>query len=186
MTDEPPKAAAKAVRRVVLGRVLGPHGLRGGIRVRWLGDGPEDLLRLAEVALGAGPEDAAPRSFPVESAAPGRPGEVRLELRGVGDRDAAAALRGLLVMAESAALAPLPEGEYYWFQFVGCRVEDEQGRTIGTIREIWETGAVDVLVVEGEDGRRRLLPAAEDLLKEVDIEGRRIAVEAIPGLLDPV
>jgi 16S rRNA processing protein RimM len=103
----------------------------------------------------------------------------------VGDREAAQALRGLWVSADRRALQPLPAGEYYWCELVGCRVEDQAGRPIGTVREIWETGAHDVLVVEGEDGRRRLLPAAEAFLKEVDVAGRRIAIDVIEGLLDP-
>ena len=62
------------------------------------------------------------------------------------------------------------------------------GRTafpvIGTVRGIWETGAPDVLVVEDADGAEHLIPAAEALLLEVDIEGGRIVVDAIPGLVD--
>jgi 16S rRNA processing protein RimM len=110
---------------------------------------------------------------------------VRLRLRGVADRDAAEALRGLLVLAERELLPPLAEGEHYWFELIGCRVETTAGEPIGSVREIWETGAHDVLVVEAEDGTRRLVPAAQELLKEVDIEGRRVVVEPIPGLLDP-
>jgi len=178
------KAAAGAAGRVVLGRVVGAHALGGEIRVGWLGDGPEHLLAAGELSLGAGgPGD---RSFAVEAARAGRPGEVRLRLRGVRDREAAEALRGLWVSTDRGALEPLPEGEYYWCELVGCRVEDQAGRPIGTVREIWETGAHDVLVVEGEDGRRRLLPAAEAFLKEVDVAGRRIAIDVIEGLLDPL
>jgi 16S rRNA processing protein RimM len=53
------------------------------------------------------------------------------------------------------------------------------------VKEIWETGAHDVLVVEGEDGRRVLLPAAREFLREVDVAGRRVVIDVIPGLLDP-
>ena len=60
------------------------------------------------------------------------------------------------------------------------------GRTIGTVKEIWETGAHDVLVVEGEDGRSCLVPTARALMKEVDVEAGRIVVEDLPGLFDPV
>jgi 16S rRNA processing protein RimM len=54
------------------------------------------------------------------------------------------------------------------------------------VSELWETGAHDVLVVAGQDGQRRLVPAAQEFLKEVDVQQRRIVIEAIPGLLDPV
>ena len=60
------------------------------------------------------------------------------------------------------------------------------GRSIGTVKEIWETGAHDVLVVEREDGRICLVPTARALMKEVDIEAGRIVVEDLPGLFDPI
>ena len=56
---------------------------------------------------------------------------------------------------------------------------------IGTVIEIWETGAHDVLVVESEGGQRHLLPTARELMPEIDLEASRIVVEDIPGLFDP-
>jgi 16S rRNA processing protein RimM len=120
--------------------------------------------------------------YPVESVALGRRGELRVALEGVEDRDAAEALRGCRVLIEAADLEALPAGEYYGYQIVGCRIEGQDGEPVGTVREIWETGGPDLLVVEGEGGREHLLPAT--LLREVDIEGRRAVVELTPGLLD--
>jgi 16S rRNA processing protein RimM len=127
---------------------------------------------------GAGQE----RCYPVESVALGRRGELRLALEGVEDRNAAEALRGRRVLVEAAELEALPAGEYYGYQIVGCRIEGQDGAPIGTVREIWETGGPDLLVVDGEGGREHLLPAS--LLREVDVEGRRAVVELPPGLLE--
>lgn len=166
--------------------MVGAHAFAGEIRVKVLGDGPEHLMQAGEIGLGAGPEDAAARRHAVLAAAPGRGGEVRMSLAGVRGREAAEALAGLLVLGDAERLAPLGPGEHYWFELVGCRAEGDDGTRIGTVREIWETGAPhDVLVVEGEDGRTRLLPTAEALLEEVDVAGRRVVFRLIPGLLDP-
>ena len=178
--------ASGPARRVLLGRVLGAHGIRGRLRVRWLGDGPENLLRMPDVALGSSPEDPAARAFVVEAAEPGRTGEVRLALKGVTDREAAEGLRGRLVLGAAEHLARLAPGEHYEFELLGCRVETSEGTAIGVVREIWPTAAHDVLVVEGADGRRHLLPAAEALLRRVDVVERRIVLELPAGLLDPV
>ena len=157
--------------------------------MRVLGDGPEHLLAARQVALAdatRGLEDPAPKRFEVEGGGPGRPGEVRLLVRGVGDSEAAAALRGRLVVVPASELPAPEEGEFYWYQLVGCRVLRPDGEEVGIVRELWETGAHDVLVVEGHDGRQRLVPTARALLREIDPAAGRIVTENVPGLLDPV
>jgi len=170
--------------RVALGRVVGAHGMGGQLRVRYFGAGPDNLMRLETVLLAESEDAADAERFEVIRAAPGRREEVRMALAGVADRESAERLRGKLVVAEASQLEVLPEGEYYSYQLVGCRVEGVDGQPIGTVREVWPTGAVDVLVVEGEEGARQLIPAAEDQLRRVDIEARRIVIEILPGLLD--
>jgi len=171
---------------VALGRIAGVHGLRGAVRVRWLGDGPENLMRLTELWVAGSPEDDAARRVEVRRAAPGRAGELRIELEGVGDRTAAEALQGAWVLADRAALPELDADEHYWFELIGCHAEQARdGRPIGTVKEIWQNGAQPVLVIEDESGCRRLVPAVEAFLKEVDPVAGRVVIEDIPGLLDP-
>jgi 16S rRNA processing protein RimM len=170
-----------ALSAVALGRVVGAHGLRGGIRVRYFAEGPENLLAVKRVALGRSEADAEPRGFDVAAVAPGRPGELRMELVGVRDRDAALALKGRLVLVAPGELATLAAGEYYGYQLLGCRVEGEDGTPLGVVREIWETGSSDVLVVDDEGGRRHLVPAA--FLRRLDAAERRIVMEIPPGLI---
>jgi 16S rRNA processing protein RimM len=174
-------------RRVVLGRAVGAHGVRGALRVRVLGDGPEHLLAAPWVELSFRERDPLGdperRRLEVVSAARGRPGEVRLALAGVGDRDEALALRGALLVGDAALLEPLAPGEHYWFELVGCRVEAEGGGDLGTVREIWETGAHDVLVIADAAGREHLIPATDPFLLRVDPAARRIVVATVPGLL---
>jgi 16S rRNA processing protein RimM len=167
--------------------VVGAHGLHGELRVRFFGDDGRNLLAAPDVWLvpaGAGRREEAGRRVSVRRAEAGRAGEVRLALEGVDDREAAQALRGHRVLVPPGALAPLPPGEFYWHELVGCRVEDQDGAGIGTVVEVWSPGAHDVLVVDAGGGRRHLLPAAREFLREVDVPGRRLRVEVIPGLLD--
>jgi 16S rRNA processing protein RimM len=153
--------------------------------VRCFGAEPEVLERIPRMILAGEPGEAGEGQevcYPVESVAPGRRGELRVALEGVKDRDAAEALHGRRVLVEAAELEALPAGEYYGYQIVGCRVESQDGTPVGTVREIWETGGPDLLVVEGQGGREHLLPAA--LVREVDVEGQRVVIELLPGLLD--
>jgi len=152
--------------------------------VRSFDAGLENLLHASSVTLGESEEDPKAVFAKVVGAEPGRSGEVRMTLAGVDGREAASRLRGRLVMVDPAELEQLPDGEYYGYQLVGCRVEGAEGQTIGEVREIWSTGAADLLVVEGEEGEQRLIPAGGDFVREVDLEGRRIVVEVVPGLLE--
>ena len=171
--------------RVVLGRIVGVHGLRGALRVRFFGDDAGNLARVPEVELAARPDAAETARHEVTRIRPGRSGEVNLQLAAVRVREAARELAGQLVLADPKHLAPLPEGEHYWYELVGCEVQGRGGERIGRVVEIWETGAHDVLVVEGDGGRRVLLPIADAFLTEIDVGARRIVVDLIPGLLSP-
>ena len=178
------EGAPRAPGAVALGRVAGAHGLRGQLRVSVVGGDAANLLGIPRVKLGRTEEDPTAEAYDVVSVAHGRRNEVRMKLVGIGDRAAAEALRGLLVLGRTADLERLPPGEYYGYELVGCCVEDGAGRRIGVVREIWQTGAPDVLVVEDAAGAEHLIPAAPGILQEVDVEGRRIVIDAIPGLLE--
>ena len=170
-------------RRVTVGRIRGAHGLRGQLRVQPLGDSPV-LLGLTRVTVARSETDPDAVGYQVEAVAPGRDDELRMRLAGVRRREQAEALRGRLLITDATGFDALPPGEYWGFELIGCRVETGDGRAVGTVREIWDTGAQQLLVVEDPGGREQLIPAVRQLLIEVDVENRRIAVEAVPGLLD--
>lgn len=172
--------------RIVLGEIVGAHGLRGEVRVRITGDSGENLLQAETLWLARSEDERTPRRARVLTGGSGRTGEIRLRFEGIDDRDAAEALRGMRILTAARELPKLPEGEFYWHELVGCRVESESGQVAGVVQEIWETGAHDVLVLVDERGVRRLVPTAAALLKSIDVEARRIVVADLPGLLDPV
>lgn len=169
----------------MLGEITGSHGLQGGVRVRVAGDDPEHLLAADALWVGRSAEDPEARRRVVRDRGQAPGGEVRLRFEGIESREQASALVGLLVTASPDHLRPLPDGEFYWYQLIGCRVESESGEIAGRVREIWETGAHDVLVVEDERGLRRLIPTAEALTVEIDVDAGRIVVKDLPGLLEP-
>ena len=170
---------------VVLGRVLGAHGVKGWLRVGWLGDGPAHLLAARTLGFSGRRDDPSPTQHEIEAGGSGRKGEVRLRVRGICNRHAAEAQRGAWVTVPRAQLRALPEGEFYWHQLVGCAVTLPDGRALGVVRELWETGAHDVLVVGGEGERVRLIPTAREVLLRVDLAARVLVVADVPGLFEP-
>jgi 16S rRNA processing protein RimM len=103
-------------------------------------------------------------------------------LDGIDDRTAAESLRGMLVGAPREELPAPKDGEYYWGDLVGLDVVNAQGRSLGRVAGLIGTGANDVLRVveagskEGE-GKERLLPFVEAVIREVDVSGGRIRVD---------
>lgn len=174
-------------RRVIVGEIAGAHGIAGEVRVRVLAD-VALLLDTKHFALSrSGPDDPQAGEVENQGGTTGRPGEVRLALRGVADRDAAEALRGTLLLADVVDLPPLPPGRHYWFELVGCAVETAAGERVGTVRALRETAAPhDLLEVAGDDGKLRLIPMVAALLRSVDVAGGRIVLEDVAGLADPV
>lgn len=183
-TSKSRKPADAPARRVELGRVKGAHALRGELRVQFFGDDPENLMAAPCLWLGRERDDPDAVRYEVLRVGSGRPGEVRVALAGVDDRELADALRGRLVLGDPEHLAALEEGEFYWHELVGCEVRSTAGELVGVVMEIWETGAHDVLVVRGEDGRQHLLSTARELMPEVDPVARRVTVEVLPGMLE--
>jgi 16S rRNA processing protein RimM len=99
-------------------------------------------------------------------------------LRGLGDRDQAAALRGQEVRVDRAELPALDDGEIYAVDLIGYEVSDAQGTVRGVVEDLEEAGAQDLLRLKGGT----LVPLA--LVKEVLPQARRIVVEAPEGLFD--
>jgi len=76
----------------------------------------------------------------------------------------------------------LDEGEYYLFQLVGLTAVTEEGRELGRVKEVLQTGANDVYVVDTPRGEL-LLPAIQDVVKDVELAAGRLVVHLLPGLM---
>jgi 16S rRNA processing protein RimM len=105
-----------------------------------------------------------------------------VKLLDVDSPEAAAAFRGKLLSLPEEELGSLPEGEYYRFQILGMDVYDADGAHLGRVAEVLTTGGNDVYVVRGERGEL-LLPAIEDVVKAIDVDGRRMSVSLMDGML---
>lgn len=163
---------------MTIGRVLGAWGVSGWVRVGPDTDDPRRFRRLSRVRLL--PRHGRPQWLKVQGVhVDGQ--QVRLRFEGVASREAAKLLSNSLLQIPPDEVVPLPEGRYYRFQLLGLEVWTEDGRFLGRVTEILETGANDVLVVQGQ-GQEVLLPALRDVVRRVDLAGRRMEVALLPGL----
>jgi 16S rRNA processing protein RimM len=163
---------------LAFGRIVGVHGLRGALRVR--PDNPESNPQLLERLFVD--REGTPIEHRVRSSARAGRGSLKLELEGIDTIEQAQALRGVDLYLAIDDLPPAADNEFYYFQVVGLRVETTDGRSLGIIDEIFFNGANDVWVVKGGPGEV-LIPVIEDVVRRIDLEGGRVIIEAIPGLL---
>jgi 16S rRNA processing protein RimM len=166
------------LRYLAIGRVIRAHGLRGEVSVRVLTDFPERFETTAWVYLG-NEFEASPyrlQSFRWHKQ------NVLLTLEGVTNRTQAEHLQGQLVQVPLEEAVSLPAGSYYLYQLIGLKVQDATGKVLGTIKDVLETGANDVYVVECE-GQELLLPAIPDVVKSVDIATGIMVVHLMDGLI---
>ncbi len=102
---------------------------------------------------------------------------------GVDSISAAEAFEGAEVCIPKEERAPLPEGEYYQSDLVGCQVVDAQtGRLIGLVTDWQEYGGPPLLEVRGESGKEVLIPFVKSICTEIDPAARRILVDLPEGL----
>ena len=154
------------------------HGVRGEVVFRRFGDSPEILEPGTELRFQKGGNEV---TVCVTWAKP-HSRDWLVAFDGVTDRDQAEALTGTMFHMEAEQLPPLPDGTFYNFQLLGLLVVTVEGKRLGKIEEILETGANDVYVVRGEQGEV-LLPSISDVVSNVDLEEGKMTVNLVPGLL---
>ena len=175
-TEQGIPAEGDEQRFVTLGRVSGAHGIQGWVRVHSDTSPRENILDYSPWHL------ARPGRREVWKVSAGRlQGKlVVAKLAGCNDRDAAEQLVGAEISIRRAQLPATTEpGEFYWTDLVGLRVQTIEGVDLGRIERLFETGANDVIVVQGE--RERLVPYVwEQVVRDVDLEAGMMHVDWDP------
>ena len=162
-------------RRVLLGRIVGVHGVRGAVKLESFTEPRLAIFDykpwLLEGNAGRIEEVAEPHGH-----AQGK-GIVAM-LPGTADRDAAAAWIGARILVPREALPEPEAGEFYQTDLEGLQVVNEAGADLGRVTHLFDNGAHDVLVTRDEAGRERLIPYVVDVyVKSVDLDARRIVVD---------
>jgi 16S rRNA processing protein RimM len=164
-----------------VGRVVGPHGVSGKVKVEpWSGD-PSGLLSATRLRIAGRPAegDREIREFDVKSAHRSG-GYAVFSLEGVGTEGEARLLSGAGVSMRREELPPPGEDEYYWTDLVGCEVVDREGGRLGAVVGMTDGPAHDWLVVRRGDDES-FLPLISEFILEVDVAGRRIVAAPPAG-----
>jgi 16S rRNA processing protein RimM len=166
-------------RWIAVGRINRPHGVKGEVVVQPLSEVAARFAAGSHLFLQEDERDP----LTVAEVRPHR-GRLLVTFEGVRDRNGAEAMTGAFLLVPASSAPPLPEGEYWTHELVGCDVVTDDGRVLGPIREIIHTPANDVWVTQGEEGET-LIPALKDVVKRVDLPARRVIVREVSGLTGP-
>ncbi len=155
-----------------MGRVVGLFGVRGWVKVFSFTDPRQGILDYDGWLLkrdGEWIEKAV-----LDGKRQGK--SVIAQLEGIDDRDTAAEWIDSDIAIARDALPEPEEGSFYWTDLEGCEVATPQGRSLGRVAQVLETGANDVLVVRGET--ERLIPfVMHDVIVSVDIDNKSIVAD---------
>lgn len=154
-------------RRIALAAVAGAHGVDGQVRLKLFTEDADSLAVHKSVHVGG----TQRKLISVRRA--GKGAVARID--GVSDRSAAEALRGTLLEVDRDALPPLEPGEYYHSDLIGLPAEDQSGQRLGRVVSVENYGAGDLLEIEGEDGKRSLIPFRDGV---ADLVEGRIRLDA--------
>jgi len=172
-------AASEAPRSeiVVLGKIVGAHGVQGALRVFPFADDPEGWSRLPAWWLGRDGDAAGLWRRTSLLSCDVRNGLLLVRLEGVADRSAAEAMAGVLVGVPQTELPATAAGEYYWAELVGLQVINTREQSLGRVVGLIDTPANAVLRVADDSHAERLLPFVAAVVLEVDLERRCLRVE---------
>ena len=154
--------------RLIIGEVLKPQGIRGELKIKTFTDYPEDVKAFKTVYI-----DDTP--YKILSFRVGTDGAAYIGLRGIPDRNAAELFRGKKLEGERDDAPELEEGQYYIVDIIGLSCETENGETLGTIVDV-QNLASDVYTIE-KAGKRILFPAVKGVVRQVDLQNKKLIVD---------
>jgi 16S rRNA processing protein RimM len=160
-----------------VGFVRRPHGVKGEMLMDIRTDFPERLKTGMTVFVGEQYQPIVIASL--RNHAKG----LLIRFRGAKNPEDAGLYRNTSVFVPTAGLPELPEGEYYHHQLLGLNVVTDDGRELGTLADILETGANDVYVVRDANGSETLLPVIPPVILDISLADRQILVHLLDGLI---
>ena len=155
-------------RRISLGLLGKPFGLKGHLYLRYYGNNHKGLVDFKQIFI-----SGQKSSFSIEKSIIHK-GKTIVKFEGVDDRNASEKYKGKEIFVLEKHLPPLHQDEYYWYQLKDLKVINEEQEILGTIDHVMETGADDVLVVKPSrlsiDQEQRLIPfSTKEVVKKVDL-----------------
>ena len=162
-----------------IGVITTTHGVRGEVKVYPTTD-PERFLSLDRVFLDTGKENertpCGRRAFFKQLAI--------VKFKGIDNINDIERYKSCSLYVTREDAIPLEEDEYYIADLQGMQMYTEDGKLFGTLRDVMETGANDVYIVDSKEHGEVLIPAIHDCILDVDLDEQKMVIHLLPGLID--
>jgi 16S rRNA processing protein RimM len=155
------------------------QGIKGEVRVHPISSDISRFLSLKHVFLKSKKDE---KEYDVASARIQKDFCI-MRFKGVEDRNTAETFNGMDILINREDAVELDENEFFVGDIIDSKVITEDGRELGQLVDVYETGANDVYVVRGKD-KDIMIPAIKDCIISVDIDNMIITVRLLPGLED--
>lgn len=167
--------------RIVIGKIIGAHGVRGEIKVFPLTDNVRRFTKLKKCYIGKENEEGR---FTEVSASRIDRGNALITFAGVTDRDEAEKLRGLFISVDREDAVKLPKGQFFIVDLIGLDVIDDELGLLGKISDVFDTGANDIISVKRKGKKDLLIPFLKSCCYDTNIEEGYMKVKLPNGLYE--
>lgn len=165
-----------------VGTIANTQGLKGELKIVSQTDFPEERFKPGSRLTMMDPE--LTKQIEVEVAASrNHKNNYVVKFTAWSDINEVEKFKGWLLKINKEQRIELSEHEFYYNEIVGCSVVSDEGVELGVIQEILTPGANDVWVVQPATGKSVYIPYIEDVVKQVDIQNRRVIVHILEGLI---
>ena len=162
-----------------IGQIVNTFGIKGMVKVKPFTDDIKRFDKLKKVYI---ENKNGRKEYEIEELKYHKE-MVLIKFKGIENPEDANLLRESYLEVDRSDEEPLEEGTYYIVDMIGLEVETEEGKKLGNLVDIFNTGSNDIYVVKDELGKQLLLPAINDVIKKIDMEKRKVIVHLIPGLM---
>ena len=162
-----------------IGQIVNTFGIKGMVKVKPFTD---DIRRFDELKTVYVEKNSTKTEYEIEEVKYHKD-MVLIKFKGIDKVEQAEMLRNSYLTVSRESVEKLEEGRYYIVDLLGLEVYTDEQILLGTLEDIFNTGSNDIYVVKDKQGKQILLPAIQDVIKQIDIENKKIIVHLLPGLI---
>lgn len=166
------------MNKLEVGKIVNTHGLRGEVKIVTWTDTPDVFEDIKYVYAVRKNEEISLTVKGIKY----QKNNIIVKFAEIESIDEAEKYKNCILKADREMLGELPEGVYYIADLIGCEVYEDNGKMLGKISDVFNTGANDIYAVSAPERKDLLIPVTDETVIDVNIEDKRVTVHLLEGL----